>query len=136
MRCKKHFRLSDFKWFDVVGDNAYTATATVAKRTAVIIAVLVMIVRIAGCCFWIVSITVIACITARHCSKCKHVDHPYCKQPSHGIKICQIFYKNNFERNLYHFHLKVGLEIIMYSSFKTSFVLKYEALPIFHAYIA
>ena len=74
-----------FKRFEMVRSNTYTATIASAKRTAIIIAILVMVVRLGGFNFRNSIFTLITRIAARQRRKYHQVKSPYCDYPSHYV---------------------------------------------------
>lgn len=82
---ERNFRLFDFKRFEMVRSNTCTATIASAKRTAIIIAILVMVVRLGGFNFRNSIFTLITRIAARQRRKYHQVKSPYCDYPSHYV---------------------------------------------------
>ena len=83
LRDKVNFGLLDFKRFKMERREACTATIAIAKRAAIIIAILVVVMRLGGFNFWSSIITLIARIAARQRRKNHQVESPYCDYPSH-----------------------------------------------------
>ncbi|REC52138.1 hypothetical protein DRF68_04165 [Candidatus Chryseobacterium massiliae] len=73
----------DFKRLEIKRPDAYTATSAIAKRTTIVVAILVMVVRLGGFKFRNGIFTLIACIAARQRCEYHQVKSPYCEKPFH-----------------------------------------------------
>ena len=62
---ERNFRLFDFKRFEMLSSNTYTTTIAITKRTAIVIAILVVVVRLNGFNFRNGILTLIASIATR-----------------------------------------------------------------------